>query len=334
MYDSWVEKLTIRTFNEDLKDTLPFVYKLVGTTVTEVSASDIINTPASADTVKVFAPRFKEAEKYENMLNQIIGEANGVFSKNSSQDQAIEALNQLMANEFPVGADGTNAIESIKGIIEDPELDRIFKELAEISPEMDARAIIADYVKIKDEEYSTDVSSKLQYSPDAAPVEEPTPVEEPVEETPPEETEPVEEPEAAPTDAAPPEGQEQQVTASFDHGDNKFVNAVNRAKSRGAKPNDTMMFKGKRTTLRDAIKAAGLQVEAFFPDEKEDNDEILEFVKSMYDAETGKFPRGETGVILATQKQFGDHASQIAHHAIKELSSMYEAKSIRRLAGL
>ena len=66
--------------------------------------------------------------------------------------------------------------------------------------------------------------------------------------------------------------------------------------------------------------------------------EIAEVVKSMYDRETGKFPRGETGVVLHVKKQFGDEAGELAERLVQHLISRHEAvnqmESIRKLSGL
>lgn len=66
--------------------------------------------------------------------------------------------------------------------------------------------------------------------------------------------------------------------------------------------------------------------------------EIAEVVKSMFDGESGKFPRGETGVVLHIKKQFGDRAAELAERLVQHLTSKYEAQnqfeSVMRLAGL
>ena len=66
--------------------------------------------------------------------------------------------------------------------------------------------------------------------------------------------------------------------------------------------------------------------------------EIAEVVKSMFDGESGKFPRGETGVVLHIKKQFGDRAAELAERLVQHLTSKYEAQnqfeSVMRLAGI
>jgi hypothetical protein len=66
--------------------------------------------------------------------------------------------------------------------------------------------------------------------------------------------------------------------------------------------------------------------------------EIAEVVKSMFDGETGKFPRGETGVVLHIKKQFGDRVAELAERLVQHLTSKHETQAqmeaIRRLSGL
>ena len=51
------------------------------------------------------------------------------------------------------------------------------------------------------------------------------------------------------------------------------------------------------------------------------SEEIVEFIKSMYDANTGTFPRGEEGVKIACEKKFGESAGRFAQFAVERLSS-------------
>jgi hypothetical protein len=76
-----------------------------------------------------------------------------------------------------------------------------------------------------------------------------------------------------------------------------------------------------------------------FENKKEDlhkaSEKVEEFVKSFYDYTTNKFPKGETAVITAVQKQFGDSAAKTAIETIKTLQSGkdMEIERIKQLAG-
>ena len=49
--------------------------------------------------------------------------------------------------------------------------------------------------------------------------------------------------------------------------------------------------------------------------------EVVEFIASMYDRNTGTFPRGEEGVKIACEKKFGDQAGQFANYVVEKLSA-------------
>jgi hypothetical protein len=52
--------------------------------------------------------------------------------------------------------------------------------------------------------------------------------------------------------------------------------------------------------------------------------EIAEMVYSFYDRETGKFPKGETGVVTHIKKEMGDQAGMLAEKLVQHLSSRVE----------
>ena len=54
--------------------------------------------------------------------------------------------------------------------------------------------------------------------------------------------------------------------------------------------------------------------------------EVLEFIQSMYDAQTGTFPRGEEGVKIACEKKFGEQAGKFAHYVVEKLSAAQPAE--------
>lgn len=52
--------------------------------------------------------------------------------------------------------------------------------------------------------------------------------------------------------------------------------------------------------------------------------EVVEFIASMYDQNTGTFPRGEEGVKIACEKKFGEQAGKFAHYVVEKLSNLSE----------
>lgn len=320
LVNDWVDRLTIRSFNEELKNVFPYIYNLMGeelNTVVELTSEDLVNEekcetcgmdPCDCDHAKEDV-ELEELNSFKLYIDSIMSEESSLFNvDDEAQSGAIEKLNQLMSTDFPAGVDGTNAIQSLKGIIDDSELVNALKEIGKVNPEMDVKDLIKGFLEKYDEENGTDIASKINF--DAA---TPAPAAEP---TPPEAPAPAAEPAAAPVAE-------------------RFVQSVRRAAQAGMQLEDRFELGGKSYTLRDAIEMAGLDVEEFFEgavDRKQT--EVVEFIKSMYDESTGQFPKGETGVLIAVEKQFGEDATDLARHVIGELSTIYESKRLRQLAGL
>lgn len=206
--NDWIDRLTIRSFNEELKNVFPYIFKLVGESdipIKELTADDLVE-PTEESVADDFESTIAELDEYEGFLNKIAENKSELFGDNN-QD-LIDQLNQLLGEEIPLGQDGTNAINSLQGIIEDEELEHVFKEMADIDSSIDARDVIRDYVESKDQEYGTSVASQLNFEGGtAAPAEEP--VEVPDEE--PSAPAPAPEMPTDPTAAVPPPVQERTV---------------------------------------------------------------------------------------------------------------------------
>jgi len=82
------------------------------------------------------------------------------------------------------------------------------------------------------------------------------------------------------------------------------------------------------------------------PDKAEktgDPQDVVEFVKSLYNADENSFPRGEEGVVISAVKEFGDEAEPIARESIEALKQEGAAHGVapntdmmrmKQLAGL
>lgn len=253
---------------------------------------------------------------------------------------------------MPVGTDGNNATESLTDVIDDDELMDVFRELADVNPEQDVRSLLKDYIEIKDKENGTDVLSAIQF-PNDLDAEAPEVPAEPAAEVP---------AEAPPVDPAVPPAPapvaEEKEDPPFDGpykkpGDNKdqFGNtvknparhaakkgmaaAIAKAKKAGATAETVIRIAGEEMTLGEAITKAGMKVEDIFGNKKEAAaNELIEFVKSMFNREEGTFPKGETGVLIACEKKFGEGAIPVAQQIIEKLQGAVESQRIRELAGL
>jgi hypothetical protein len=325
--NDWIERLTIKTFNEELKNVFPYIYNLVdedSLPVKEVDLQDLLSQNEEID-FQFKSPKISVEDQFEQAINSIIGESEDIFSKDQeTQTAAIEKLNELVSQEFPVGTDGTNAIESLKGIIEDNELEDIFKELADVNPDLDARNILKDYIKIKDEENGTDLMSQINFG--EAPAE-------PAAEAPAEPA--AEEPPApAPAPAAVPAATPEIPMPTGAPMAENLKRVVERAKRAGMTAEDTFTIFGEKITLADAIQRAGFDLNEFFDQGyKDSGDEVVEFVRSMFD-EDGNTPKGPTGVLLSVEKKFGEEALDKAKDIMNELMAQAEMKRIQELSGI
>jgi len=342
--NDWIDRLTIRSFNEELKNVFPYIYKLVGEevdVVKELTPDDLFKVEDSyADSTSEH--ELAEFNEFESFLNNLVSEESDLFNADEeSQSASIQTLNQLIAQEFPAGVDGTNAIQSLKGVIDDQELTDAIKQLGKVNPEMDIREFLKSYLEKHDEENGTDIASKINFdstTPAPEAPAEPAAAEAPMA---PEQPAPVaEEKEDPPFDGPykkPGDNKDQfgnTVKNPARHAAKKgMAAAIAKAKKAGATAETIVNFGSGEMSLGEAITKAGLNVEEFFESSSKHN-EVIEFVKSMYDETTGNFPKGETGVLLAVEKQFGEDAAEMAHSVISELSHVYESNRLRQLAGL
>lgn len=341
--NDWIDRLTIRTFNEELKNVFPYIFKLIGDgdiPVRSLTADDLLGEESQTENDMAIAD-IAEVAQFEDEINRMVGEGADIFSQDEqAQLTAIDQLNALLAQPFPVGTDGNNAIESLSNIIDDDELMDIFKELADVSPEADVKNILKDYVTMKDEENGTEVLSKLNF--DAQPAPEPVA------------TEPAPAPVMATPVEQPAAVAEEQDKGAFskDSGWTKSNNknpqgkvhnlagqglkkAIAKAKKAGATAESTIQIGEQELTLASIIEQAGMRVEEVFGNKRQqEQKELIEFVSSMFDQTTGAFPKGETGVLIAVEKKFGEGAVGVAKHVMGKLQTVSESQRIMKLAGL
>jgi hypothetical protein len=168
--NDWIDRLTVRSFNEELKTAFPYIYRLVDESELPVkdidTEEDMLKTNDDKKDSKLKNKKIKELSAFENYLDQIVKEDDDLFNDNEElQAQAMAELKNLFSNELPLGTDGDNIRDSVKGIIDNNKLNRAFHLLADLGlDEMDARPIIASYLKSHDKENGTDFSDKLGFS--------------------------------------------------------------------------------------------------------------------------------------------------------------------------
>jgi hypothetical protein len=178
--NDWIDRLTVRTFNEEMKTVFPFLYNIVDESelpVCELSSDYFLDEKAPKGwegTVKAMK-KHKEIDNpwalahsmknkgytshkkesfdpelaFESFINRIMLEdKDELFSPNKdSQKVAIDKLNKILEKELRGGPDGINAIQSLAGLIDDPDF---LDSLKDIDPDLDVRPLIQQYVTYTD----------------------------------------------------------------------------------------------------------------------------------------------------------------------------------------
>jgi hypothetical protein len=150
--EEFTEKFTVRNFKEDIKSVFPVLYRLmqeentlgyddiVALTATEESTNEDIEVDDIEETLDPF-------EQFESWVMGL-GEESAITSQdNEERAQAISDLQELVGQHFPAGVDGTNAIESLKGIIEDPALFQEIKASSKQDADMCVRPIVKAWLE-------------------------------------------------------------------------------------------------------------------------------------------------------------------------------------------
>lgn len=162
--EDFVEKFTVRNFKEDIKSVFPVLYRLmqednsigyndiVAMTQTEEQTNEDIEVDETEE-------QFDPFDKFESWVMGV-GESSTITSQDpDEQAQAVRELQELVGQHFPAGVDGINAIESLKGIIEDPAL---FQEIKAASKE-DADTCVRPLVKAWLEQNAPEVLDQLDF---------------------------------------------------------------------------------------------------------------------------------------------------------------------------
>ena len=277
--ENWIDQLTIRQFNEELKDVFPYIYKLVSevSKAKEVSADDILGEERTDEAVPIIlgllglagatyaglsltsarrtplgkAVKYacdagdKDACKYYKNLDLYVDENDSGTLKYLKQAYVIE----------PFG-DFKNVPESIDNTVEDAFEGMMgqFAEGVEMCPEACCGKPVTEC------SCGPECKHCDCYEKNKAMKESET------------------------------EG-------------NEFAQKVQQMKAAGAKKGDKFKTSdGKEHTLED----------------------VTEYVLSMYDRETGQFPKGETAVLTAIEKDYGEQFINPAKQFIEMINAKFE----------
>lgn len=161
----FTEKFTVKNFNENIKEVFPIIYRLMQEAEVDndeamLEYSDVLELTDSNENVEEESKSVNHLANFENWVMGL-GEDNAITSPDpAEQGAAVKALQSLISEHFPTGVDGLNAIESIKGIIDDNAFYSQIKEVAQQDSEADIRPLIRSWV----EENAPEVLDKLDFT--------------------------------------------------------------------------------------------------------------------------------------------------------------------------
>ena len=174
--EDFKEKFTVRNFKEDIASVFPVLYRLMkeGSTI---GYDDIVAMTQSDEVqnedVEIELGSDDPFEKFENWVIGL-GEESAIQDPEQAE-AAVTKLQTLVGEHFPAGVDGQNAIESLKGIIEDPKLDQAIKQQANNEGEDSCvRGLVKDWLEQNAPEtvdaldFGDFVEDPMQYANDSA----------------------------------------------------------------------------------------------------------------------------------------------------------------------
>ena len=359
--EEFTEKFTVRNFKEDIKNVFPVLYRLMKES--DIGYDDIVAmTTTEQETVEdVELDEHNEFDRFESWVMGL-GEDSAIASQDPQEQQtAKQELQELVSQAFPTGVDGSNAIESLKGIIEDPQLFKAIKEQAQQDPETDARSLIKDWLESNAPEALEGLDFG-DFDPNAQAAEEPVAAEPAPEEVPQESAdgpnksdvpaylrkqkgeEPMslkdleDEKTKSPTSSAGLARRKQELgmgeadtdpSKKDDDNNSPPWDTDDEEKSQFKKPNNP------NRTGQDSARALaqrGMQA-------KMNVQELAEFIHTFYDRESGTFPKGPEGVAIMVGKKYGEQAEAVARKMVERMApqqadpQIAELARIRELAG-
>ena len=317
--EDFKEKFTVKSFKEDIASVFPVLYRLMkeGNTIGYDDIVALTQEEIANEDLEVSEDTYDPFDQFESWV-MALGEESAITSEDpEAQATAVQGLQELVSQPFPAGVDGTNAIESLKGIIEDPELYKRIKAQATEDAEADMRPQIQAWLELNAPEALEQLDfGDMVTEPEAAQGGDQTaPEEEPVAVDPAAAAVPAEEP--VPQEAIDPNNPRDYERPAIDR------------KKSGQAPLTMKDVKDKdEKSERDRKERAGIKVE-----------ELAEFIQSFYDRDSGTFPKGPEGVVIMVGKKFGEQAEQVARKFVERMApqqqdpQIAELSRIRELAG-
>ena len=147
--EQFKEQFTVKNFKEDIASVFPVLYRLMQEENT-IGYDDIVAMTTEDEEVAgedVKTEKEDVFSKFEEWAMNL-GEGSAIASQDPEEQKlAVKELQELVGQEFPLGVDGSNAINSLKGIIEDPELYKAIKDQSKQDTDSDGRTLVKTWLE-------------------------------------------------------------------------------------------------------------------------------------------------------------------------------------------
>jgi hypothetical protein len=304
--EQYTDQFTVRNFKEDIKSVFPVLYRIMKENeigyddIVEMTQPDVVENEVAVNYNDPFA-------KFETWAMGL-GEASAISSEDQEEKSAaIKELQELVGQAFPAGVDGTNAIESLKGIIEDPQLFQSIKEQSKQDSELDTRGLVKEWL----EQNAPDTLEQLDFGDFVEPEGEAPATDQGGDITAPE----------APQEEA--DGPNKSDVPAF----------MRKAKGDDDWKMSTKDMDDEKT--KSPTSSAGLarrKQELGMESQQLNVQELAEFVHTFYDRESGTFPKGPEGVAIMVGKKFGEQAEMVARKMVERMAPQQQDPQIAELA--
>ena len=353
--ENWVDQLTIRQFNEELKDVFPYIYNLVSeaTKAKDITPEDILGEGSPVDDVEVNAPAetykvspgdtiYSIAEKFQNANFQgadIKEAVKEIMMLNNISDPKALQVGQVLEMPYFMGTgpDGGSRGLPPGGFDKyGEEIENSFEDMmGQFADSMDEDVVEGfkngDNVVVNDEQGYNDFSApgkilglsskgnraRIRFANNKTaiiPIGMLTP--ESVEEA---------KQEMCPEACCGKPIKECKCGPDCEHCDCHEKNKMNEA---GGKDHDDDgdidsddYMSAKDKAIKKAMGKGGKEVE-------EQKIPVTEFVLSLFDRDQGSFPKGETAVLTAIEKDYGEQYIEPAKKFIEAIMSKFEEFNI------
>ena len=280
--ENWIDELTIRQFNEELKDVFPYIYNLVSeaTKAKDITAEDILGEApiddvevrapaetykvASGDTIYSIAKKFQNANFQGADIEEAVKE---IMMLNNIADPKALQVGQVIEMPYFMGTGPDGSTRGMPGSFDKygEEIENSFEDMmgqfAEAKEEMCPEACCGKPV------------TECKCGPDC------------------------------------------------EHCDCHEKNKMNEAKGKDHDDDGDIDSDDYMAAKDKAIKKAMGKDDDELEEQKIP---VSEFVLSLFDREQGTFPKGETAVLTAIEKDYGEQYIEPAKQFIERIQSTFE----------